>query len=219
MKKLLCIILASAMCFAFNSCKENGNENQSSPSSATNTVSYLDISKSVYVPIFNQNEYQKRVFMDCDITIGDVSTKYIAAKSGDCKYIKYSNAEETTVYLFDGLNAYILNETDKTATPIIGIPASYGMLLAAFDSTQLNRFYETGSEKLNDTEYTYETFVTDGGYCKYYINGENTVKYMYNWNTGTSENTVTKVTFNELQNEPDISYFVLPEDYEITTQG
>lgn len=216
MKKLLCVTLALLSCFAFSSCKEEGKKVTSTPSTQI-TVSYLDINGSVFVSEFNENEFQQRVFMECDIVSGDITKKYTAAKSGDCMYVKYTTADETKIYIYDGFKTYLLNEADKTATVETAIPTSYGNLLFAFDKEQLNRFFETGKEKIGDTEYTFETFVTDGGFCKYYLDNDNNVKYMHNWNTGTSDNAIFKVTFNELHNEPLDSYFTLPEDYTVVT--
>ncbi len=217
MKRLLSLLLLSALCLTFVSCDKN-NEEVSTLSGFTSSVSeiqYLDAQTSKFIKYFDEQEFDNRIYFECTITTGDIETQYIGAKNGDCMYIKYINSEQTDIFVCDGDKCYSLNQDEKTASVIGDIPVAYSSLISAFSKEQLDRFYETGSETLDSKEYTYEIFNTDGGFVKYYINSNGAPIYLYNWYTGTTDNSISKVAFSVMNNEPDAALFTLPEEYKV----
>lgn len=214
MKAYISLLLALSFMFLC-SCENENKENKgtkvevsSAAASTVSTVSYLDLETS---ELLKDYRYKDSIYFEATVN----TVQYTAAKSGDKKYVRYVTDTETSVYIFDGTDFYLLDEAEKTAEKVTGIPASYLSLLLAFDEDQLNRFYKTGTETIDGTEYLFETFNTDRGYNKFILDSENKPIHLYNWYTTDN---VIKVDFALIDTQPDESLFSLPEEYQIISE-
>lgn len=214
MKAYISALLVFSLLLLCSCQSENKGTKIEAPSSAAsivNTVSYLDLETS---QLLKDYRYKDNLYFEA--TSNSAATiNYTAAKSGDKKYIKYVTDDETYVYIADGTDFYLLNEDEKTAKRIVGIPSSHYNLLCVFDAEYLDRFLKTGTETIDGKEYDFETFNTDGGYCKFILDEDNNPIYLYNWYT---TDVVIKVDFTKINDQPDEALFSIPDGYKIVTE-